>query len=441
MPFQIGDRVRIIPNARNNFQGRWYSDWQENTEGTISGIDDYELPVQISWDNGGHSRILERLIEPVLPPRNPRGPFRVGDRVRYRANPNDQFTVHNIQEDYVVPNQFFTINQPVTVTYKIVLWSNSLRNKGFFADEAELVPNYVPGEMPKIIINPKFTIGSDIECSFVREKKQVNNEIALHSSFREFKEFGTDHGGRIGEFRAKYAGDPREHCYNLKRTIKKVVESKKILPGTTLDASHVLGNEVVGGHIHFGIKERDIQQKCKMNLDYWLLPTIQPLFNKEVFMKRVQVGYGKLNQEDVRQQPHGFEYRVIPSFIFDEQVAKGIFCLAYSIVQLTLQGDLKIRMEQHDDKWIQKFINDYNNYGLNNLHDVREESIKKLLDKNLLKDLYKDIVPLFDAIHQEKKFSGDIAEGWGMEYKYVFNSRNNEEENSQIGLTTGRFFG
>ncbi len=178
----------------------------------------------------------------------------------------------------------------------------------------------------------------------------------------------------------------------------------------------------MGGHIHFGIKDRFLQKKIKMNLDYWLLPTIQPLFPKSVFMKRVESGYGKLDTQDVRQQPHGFEYRPIPSFIFNEQIAKGIFCLAYAIVQLTLEGKLKIRMEEQDAKWVQNFIDDYNNYGLNNLHDVRQESIKKLLDKNLLKGLYKDIVPLFDAIHQEKQFSGDIAEGWGMQYKYVLNS-------------------
>lgn len=271
-----------------------------------------------------------------------------------------------------------------------------------------------------------FTIGSDIEVCFIKSRSQVNASGALCNGYRDDGTFGTDHGGEVGEFRPRYGHDPLEHIKNLEEAIRRVVEGKNMRPGTKIDSSHILGSRVVGGHIHFGIKDRQLQAMCKKNLDYWLLPTIQPLFPESVFMKRVESGYGKLNTDDVRQQPHGFEYRLVPSFIFNKKVAQGIFCLAYVIVQLTVTGKLKVRIDEKDDKWISNFINDYNTYGLNKLNDLREESIKELMDKNLLGDLAKHIYPLFDAIRNEEKFSGDVAEGWGMKYQYVRDSGDKE---------------
>ncbi len=284
---------------------------------------------------------------------------------------------------------------------------------------------------PKIEIPDKFTIGSDIEVSFVRDGRQVNKYEALKEDWQNTSTFGDDHMGRVGEFRPEFAWDPRKHCANLKGAIRQIIEGENLVEGARLDASHILGNDVVGGHIHFGIKDPHLIEKCRKNLDYWLLPTVQPLFPKNTFLKRAGgCGYGRLENGDssVREQNHGFEYRLVPSFIFDENISRGIFCLAYAIVKLTIEGKLKVRMDEMDSNWINKFIKNYNSYGIGKMNDLREESIKKLLDKNLLKGLYNDILPLFHAIRNEDKFSGDLAEGWKMNYKYVLNSGNKKEE-------------
>jgi hypothetical protein len=331
--------------------------------------------------------------------------FQIGDRVRNIRDRNIEFTVDVIQ---------------VQADGNRILWDNTLLYR-FYAKDIELVPTYVP----KITCPEKFTIGSDIEVAFVKNKKMVNSneDRVFQHSYNEDSHFGTDHSGGVGEFRPQFGSHPMEHWNNLKGSIRKVVEGGYFEESVSLNSSHILGNYVVGGHIHFGIKDATLIKKCQLNLDYWLLPTIQPLFPKEVFMNRIRVGYGRLSTAHIRNQNHGFEYRLVPSFIFDEKVAAGILCLAYAIVKLTIEGKLKVRLEEVDANWMQKFFEDYNNYGLNNLHDVRQESIKKLIDKNLLRGLHQYIVPLFQAIQQEKQFSGDVAEGWGMKYNYVFNRR------------------
>lgn len=376
-------------------------------------------------------------ILPIIAPvaRNPRGPFQIGDRVRSTQDPGFEITIAEIQENY--REIIYGTNGPEEV-FKIVLWSAN-RSMGILATSAILVGEQAPFS-PKITIPHKFTIGSDIEVSFVQKNRQVNGDIVLTQGKSRPAEFGTDHGGAVGEFRPRFGRHPMEHCNNLKKAIKEIVEKKYLLPNTSLDSSHIIGGNVVGGHIHFGIKDPTLIAKCEKNLDYWLAPTVQPLFPKNVFLKRSgDSDYGKMGYNRVRTQDHGFEYRLIPSFIFDKKVAQGIFCLAYAIVKLTIEGKLKVRLEEQDAHWIQKFHEHYNNYGLNKLNDIREESIKTLLDKNLLGNLKQHIYPLFDAIKNEKEFSGDIAEGWGMKYNYVLNSGNQEEEEGLTISAISRF--
>ncbi len=384
--------------------------------------------------------VYDDEVELVMEYRDPLGPFRVGDVVRCIMGVQD--LTSNINSDYNggsgwTEGREFTIRQITDgIGGRKILWPSEF-STGIIADWVVLVTGALSPQSsasPKIIIPDKFTIGSDIEVAFVKGGLMVGSSSVMASSFREDdKHFGTDHGGAVGEFRPEFAWHPMKHCSNLKNSIRKIIEGKNMLEDTYLNSSHIVGSHVVGGHIHFGIKDPVLIEKCKKNLDYWLLPTVQPLFPKDVFMKRVQSGYGKLGGESVRRQDHGFEYRLVPSFIFDEKIAQGIFCLAYTIVKLTIEGKLKVRLEEMDSNWIERFTNDYNNYGLNKLNDLREESIKKLIDKNLLKGLHQYIYPLFEAIKNEKKFSGDIAEGWGMKYQYVLNSGDKEEEDIVFG--------
>jgi len=274
----------------------------------------------------------------------------------------------------------------------------------------------------KIKSLPKFQIGSDIEYLFIRRGEPIHASSAVAAEYHG--NVGYDHGGKVGEIRAAPSSDNNIeiHIKNIESTIRTIVEGGRLREGVEINASHKQSYPPCGGHIHFSIKSSNEIEKCLYNLNYWLALTVQPLFPKQVFLTRVKSSdYGLLSNH--RTQPHGFEYRTLPSFLFDKEITQGIIALAYAIVQLTLINQLKIRKEAHDLEWIEKVNHWYYNYNTWKLKDIREQNIRTILKKGQLGGLLKYIYPLFEAIKENRKYSGDIAEGWKMDYNYyVFNS-------------------
>lgn len=271
------------------------------------------------------------------------------------------------------------------------------------------------------------TIGSDIEYLFIKKGKPISFPEAVREG--ECGNVGQDHNGKVGEIRG-FFGSVEHHFKEIKKELEKIIEGKKLKKGVEMNASHIINFPPHGGHIHFSVKadseELDI---FKTNLNYWLALTVQPLFPKKVFIDRLKSNYGRLS--DLRAKSHGFEYRTLPSFIFDRKVTLGILALAYAIVSLTVENKLKTRNEMHDLEWINMVANDYYHYDIRRLKSVRKKNIETILKKGRLGGLLKYISPLFKAIQENRKYSGDIAEGWGMDYNYVLNSRNKDISNEQ----------
>ena len=136
--------------------------------------------------------------------------------------------------------------------------------------------------MPFPTTRPKdLTIGSDIEYFFVKKGKRINAMDAM------IKRVGTDHSGRVGEIRPQMASSIEQHTKNIQDEIEKVIRGS-LRPGVEINSGFKISSTPCGGHIHFGIRGEELIEKCKLNLNYWLALTVQPLFPKEIFLNRLK---------------------------------------------------------------------------------------------------------------------------------------------------------
>src|SRR5258708_2093556 len=212
-PIQVGDRVSGTNEISRN---------REFVVNTISENWDRVGRRGAVWENGENSFGLWKddiqLIAPVIPFRSPFGPFKVGDKVKC-------FLLREMEEDIL--NDFngagygwregeeFVVrgmNSPSLGRSSVVLWGNNTNavEAGVWSDWVVLVEAVNPVQpVPSIKLVEKLTIGSDIEVAFVKMKQMVGSDQVLAGGrYNGTREFGTDHGGAVGEFRPNYASHP-----------------------------------------------------------------------------------------------------------------------------------------------------------------------------------------------------------------------------------------
>lgn len=181
------------------------------------------------------------------------------------------------------------------------------------------------------------TIGADPEFVLLSNYGTVQN-ANNHKMFTSGQaEIGCDGCGTPVEIRPppalltnidKFTSDIHDIFGTIARYCHK--EELKILGGCEYE-----GSAPIGGHIHFGgndfleYKNRESYKnvdKLRWLLDMYFIPIINSFIPPEKIQRRIDIGYGRLGQ--VRDQPHGFEYRTPYSFLISPLLTKASFALA-----------------------------------------------------------------------------------------------------------------
>lgn len=173
------------------------------------------------------------------------------------------------------------------------------------------------------------TIGSDPEFGLVDQNgKQVKAYNHLSDSTRE--RVGVDGHSDIGEIRPAFGHTPREHLANIAALMAQVDE--KIPADIKITAGSMVGEDPIGGHIHFGALGRNFNfDAAAKALDYYVsLPVSLIEVQRSARIRRTGSGYGHLSA--VRSQPWGFEYRTLPSWLLGWGVALSVLSIGYAVV-------------------------------------------------------------------------------------------------------------
>lgn len=161
----------------------------------------------------------------------------------------------------------------------------------------------------------RFAIGADPEFMFLHESSgEVQGVPATDMGFKTGLAFGADVNGRLAELR------PKPNKFGL-RVVASLLATLRWLaylnPKTTYliwKAGAYSQRDGLGGHIHFGRKAASRGKEIKA-----LDRLTRALYSSNVFSKteaedrKRNTEYGKYG--DFRLQTHGYEYRVLPSWL------------------------------------------------------------------------------------------------------------------------------
>ena len=183
---------------------------------------------------------------------------------------------------------------------------------------------------------PKISIGTDPELVFAKNGKLI---CAADVLTRPGGEFGLDGHKFIAELRPKPAISPRD----LVESIRKILQTEASnLSAYTWHAGAWIFDKPLGGHIHFGVPSSDNIVDALDHQFAIALALIEP--QKEAQTRRTTTFPGARDQRpygllsDVRDKPHGFEYRTPSSFIVSPGVSLGILALAKAVVYEEVVG-------------------------------------------------------------------------------------------------------
>jgi len=171
-------------------------------------------------------------------------------------------------------------------------------------------------------------IGSDPEGLIIRsDGRFVSAERLL--GYSTMAEIGTDGHSFTLELRPK-PGTPAEHHAHIQRLLfkfKRQYPNHNILAGSFHTIDNYSG-EPIGGHIHFS---RDYERGLVRRLDWHLAVPILAVESPRMAQRRRR-NYGGLHSW--REQPHGFEYRVLPSWLVSYGMAKTVLNIAWLIAHI-----------------------------------------------------------------------------------------------------------
>jgi Phage phiEco32-like COOH.NH2 ligase-type 2 len=160
-----------------------------------------------------------------------------------------------------------------------------------------------------------FLVGCDPEFGAL-DGSGVQMNLARH--FRSNGEIGYDHGGRVGEFRP----EPTKGTYALVKKLHRIINSPVLaaVGAAKLKAGARIGNDSLGGHVHFGTSPQECSaaRLLALNRLTLLFERLDILPQAESTTRR-QGGYGRLS--DIRDSGGHLEYRTMASWLLDPKVA------------------------------------------------------------------------------------------------------------------------
>lgn len=194
----------------------------------------------------------------------------------------------------------------------------------------------------------KVKLGADPEFLIFDKNGEV---IVASSVISGQRRLGVDGNHDIAELRPSPSENPEEVVGDIRRVLQRWWSNNPELAEYTWRAG-AYGKSAdgraypIGGHIHIGLAKWDKKYASlgtivpletnfvallSLYCDTFLTPPVLLLEKRENLLSRLSCGYGKFSE--VRGQPHGYEYRTLPSFICGVEVSKAVFGLARCVVQ------------------------------------------------------------------------------------------------------------
>lgn len=246
-------------------------------------------------------------------------------------------------------------------------------------------------------IQKVLTIGADPEFEIIDE---TGGFVEAHRLFGEMnQEIGYDGHSATGELRPKADRSP----LGLTRNIKRLVRRMNGLPCMQGNKIYVGGgvNVTTGGHIHFGIK--GVTQEAKDML-YDMVATPVLAFQSDRRSQNERPNWEKGQGGNLREQPHGCEWRPLPSFIVNEDITAAILSTSYAIIKSWKYCGYRKRSDSHIT------VDDYRKIPLYSAYkDQIETFIKLFVSKREKVELQqKDLFKEWKIETIKKEFTVDI---------------------------------
>lgn len=175
-----------------------------------------------------------------------------------------------------------------------------------------------------------FTIGADPEfCCVDRNGKVVTATDWVSED--DDVEFGSDGNGVTFEIRPGPSKEPLQVVNNIHDIFtRQVIDKPEFLRFKWLAGTWQRGYPL-GGHVHFGLKNSVIRHQDAVGfLDHYVGVTSLLLELKNDGVRRRSDGYGCMG--DMREQPWGFEYRPMSSWLSSPYVAAAMLCLSKTVM-------------------------------------------------------------------------------------------------------------
>lgn len=233
-----------------------------------------------------------------------------------------------------------------------------------------------------IAILPNLTIGCDLEFElfnkdnvFIPAKTYIDD--IQDRNHKLGHEIGLDGHSDTGEIRPAAANNPIKLSRNIKRTVKKLIHRLSIQdPDIKVYCGGGL-KEFLGGHIHFGIDNFNINDTKLKHILYDLMGIYikagmdpkTPRRDMEQYMSRDATDGFRL-----AECHSGWEWRFPPSFMINEVICKSILCTTWCVIkeyygygfpdiEYTRDSAIKaltsLHFYPHYKVWIDEFINTF----------------------------------------------------------------------------------
>lgn len=246
-------------------------------------------------------------------------------------------------------------NKPLNILWMTDICGDEKTAKNNLKEVLSIIQRFnLTGTLPLV----KITIGADPEFEVVDKNGELVSAKHVFPDNGLSDPIGHDGNADTGEIRPKFAYSPLKLSRNIKRLVRKIQRNPTIASGLAMYSGG--GTKVAtGGHIHFG-PYKSWNEELKKAI--WKLVAEPVLAHQGELRRSVMTDKCTETGSDVvRQQPHGTEWRPLPSFIVNEETTQAVLCTSYAIVKSYFNGGIPKVLDSSAYKRL-KFYTPYKKY-------------------------------------------------------------------------------
>lgn len=274
-----------------------------------------------------------------------------------------------------------------------------------------------------VSVTDSLKIGADPEFEIVDAQGSL---IPAHDFWEMNGDIGTDGHSSTGELRPVAEDTPLRLVRNIRRLMRRIANHPKMPDNIKIQAGG--GTKVTtGGHIHFSLTKLTPQMTDAL-YDLVAVPMLKGMTGPRAQAKSTITKGGS---DTVRSQPHGLEWRVLPSWLTGEDVCAAVLCTVYTIVKACLSGTFQMKSKvdttlrglpryetyrEYIEIFIEKFVKETTKLeGVDAMNNWNVERIYRKFTVRILSKNH-DIQAFFKPIPAKIKKSVRIKIDYGTNY-------------------------